>query len=180
MITLIIIIKLDCLDYIANNKLSHSFVYQTTFVVQQHTNHKGGWPLRAGFAWLEIQLFPVLRSEGCPLWKYVDTSSSFVIVHHIHIRAGEHLHDCQVHYPLIEQTPLTEDRPICTSYQEGATYNKVLQKGLQHYISTTGCDVVVTLYCMLHCCTLYYRDCQCNKGELEHSVTTTGCDDKGL
>ena len=104
----------------------------------------------------------------------------FCHFHHIHIRAGEHLHDCQVHYTLIEQTPLTEDRPICTSYQLGATYNKVLQKGLRHYISTTGCDVVVTLYCMLNCCTLYYRDCQCNKGELEHSVTTTGCDDKGL
>ena len=28
----------------------------------------------------------------------------------------EHLHAWQVHYTLIEQTPVIEDRPFCTSY----------------------------------------------------------------
>ena len=29
--------------------------------------------------WVEVWLFPVLQNVGCPLWKYMDTSSSFVI-----------------------------------------------------------------------------------------------------
>ena len=69
--------------------------------------------------------------------------------HRIHIQR-EHLHDCQVHYTLIEQTPLIEDRPICTSYQRDV--NRTTLCNVQHCYnkgvqSTTKCDSVTTMGC---------------------------------
>ena len=78
--------------------------------------------------------------------------------HRIHIQR-EHLHDCQVHYTLIEQTPLIEDRPICTSYQRDVkrttlcNVQQCYNEGVQH---TTKC----------------YNN-GCYTGGLQHLVTTT-------